>query len=102
MERTFRIEIARCEQIVPKPILRDITWPPTRGAAEQVLHHLEVNNRIAGTRELAEVIKRAKAESPSSQGATPPAQHALVCALLGMEEHPWSKREEPEPEITII
>jgi len=94
---SFKIIVQRDPTIVPKPVLIDLVWPGAPGAAEQVIHHLVSRKLLTGPKEFAEEMRKA-----SAQGAGTPAKHALICALLGMEQHPWRKPRERETPITYI
>jgi hypothetical protein len=94
---SFKIIVQRDEAIVPKPVFIDLVWPGAPGAAEQVIHHLVARKLLTGPKEFAEEMRKA-----SAQGVGTPAKHALICALLGMEQHPWRKpREREVPQVRI-
>lgn len=94
---SYRIAIKREQQIQPKPVLIDLVWPQQAGAAEQIIHHLVSQRLLTLPREFAEEWK-----ASSAQGAATPAKHALVCALLGIEQHPWRAPRPPEEIIERI
>lgn len=94
---SYLIRISRDQQIAPKPVLIDLVWPGAPGAAEQVLHVLTSQRLLTLPKEFAEEWKTSNA-----QGTATPMKHALICALLGMEQHPWREPREREVPQTRI
>jgi hypothetical protein len=97
LTQSFKIAIARSDQIMPKPVFVDLVWPGAPGAAEQVIQHLTSQRLLTLPREFADEFRAANA-----QGTATPMKHALICALLGMEQHPWRDRPEREVPMTRI
>ncbi len=110
MESVFRQQVAREKSLIPRPVLVPTAWPTSDNVPAQMIHAYVSDGRLRVPAAYAEEVKTLRAEmsvgarSPSQQAAThvTPLEHALVCVLLGLAQHPYRAPEPDEAEVTVI
>lgn len=103
MTETYQHRIRRSKNAMPKPWFVEVLWPGS-GSPEHVIWHRESDGSLAIPRSLREAVEAEQAEisRDSRKNVLNPPKHALICALVGLEQNPWRPRRQKRPGVTML
>lgn len=102
MHRKYLIECMDAPGIKPKPHFVEMLWASTDDPLQR-LYELDTMQRLTMPPPTESIAAAALEEYEMDPGRPPtPALHALLCALHGMQRHPWREPKDQPERIELV